>query len=138
MLAPRKMKYRKAMRGSRKGQAQSGNKLAFGKYGIKALSRDWVSAAQIEAARRAMTRYVKRGGKIWIRIFPDKPITQKASEVPMGSGKGNPVGFVAVVKPGHVLFEMDGVEKDIALEALRLASHKLSVQTKIIQRELED
>lgn len=138
MLAPRKMKHRKTMRGSMRGLAQSGNRLAFGKYGIKALDRGWVTAAQLEAARRAMTRHVKRGGKIWIRVFPDKPITQKASEVPMGSGKGNPVGFVTVVKPGHVLFEMDGVEQEVGLEALRLATHKLPVRTKIIQRELED
>lgn len=138
MLAPRKMKHRKEMRGSMKGKAQSGNRLAFGKYGIKALSRDWVTAAQIESARRAMTRHVKRGGKIWIRVFPHKPITQTASETPMGSGKGNPYAFVAVVKPGHVLFEMDGVEPEIAVEALRLACHKLPVRTKIISRELEE
>ncbi|MDP9212065.1 MAG: 50S ribosomal protein L16 [bacterium] len=138
MLAPRKMKHRKVMRGSMKGQAQSGNRLAFGRYGIKALSRDWVTAQQIEAARRAMTRHVKRGGKIWIRVFPGKPITQTASETPMGGGKGNPYAFVTVVKPGHVLFEMDGVEQEVALEALRLARHKLPVRTKIIRKELED
>ena len=135
MLAPRKVKYRKAMRRKMPGNAGTGNTLAFGAYGLKAQTRSWVTAQQIEAARRAMTRYVKRGGKIWIRVFPDKPITQTAAETPMGSGKGAPVGFVSVVKPGRVLFEMDGVPREIALEALRLAAHKLPVRTRFITKE---
>jgi len=121
-----------------KGQSNVGNTLAFGRFGLKSLGRDRISAQQIEAARRAMTRYVKRGGKIWIRIFPDHPVTKTASETPMGSGKGNPEGYVMKVKPGRVMFEMDGVEPDVAQEALRLASHKISVKTKIISREGEE
>lgn len=135
MLQPRKVKYRKRMRGSMKGQSNAGNTLAFGKFGLKSLDRDQVSAQQIEAARRAMTRYVKRGGKIWIRIFPDVPITKTASETPMGGGKGNPEGFATKVKPGRILFEMDGIDAGTAHEALRLAAHKLSVKTRIISRE---
>lgn len=134
MLAPRKVKHRKMMRGSMRGQSGLGNTLAFGRYGLKAQTASWVSAQQIEAARRAMTRYVKRGGKIWIRIFPDKPITQKAAEVGMGKGKGNPVSFVAVVKPGRVMFEMDGVTREQAEEAIRLAAQKLPVKTKFLAR----
>ncbi len=135
MLAPRKVKHRKMMRGKMRGDAQLGNSLAFGRFGLKATSRDAVTAQQIESARRAMTRYVKRGGKIWIRIFPDKPITATASETPMGGGKGAPVGFVAVVRPGRVLFEMDGVSREIASEAMRLAAHKLPVRTRFLDRE---
>lgn len=138
MLAPRKVKHRKMMRGTMKGQSNLGNTLAFGQYGLKAMSRDWVTAQQIESARRAMTRYVKRGGKIWIRIFPDKPITQTASETPMGGGKGAPHSFVAVVKPGRILFEMDGVEADVASEALRLAAHKLPVRTRMVSRTVAE
>lgn len=138
MLQPRKVKHRKAQRGTMKGQSNAGNTLAFGKFGLKSLGRDQISAQQIEAARRAMTRYVKRGGKIWIRIFPDHPITRTASETPMGKGKGNPEGYVMKVKPGRIMFEMDGVEPDVAQEALRLASHKISVKTKIISREGEE
>lgn len=137
MLAPKKVKHRKIMRGRMAGQAIKGNSLAFGAYGLKAQTRGWVSAQQIESARRAMTRYVKRGGKIWIRIFPDKSITQTANETPMGGGKGNPVGFVSVVKPGRMLFEMDGVPEEVAVEAMRLAAHKLSVQTKLVRRTEE-
>jgi large subunit ribosomal protein L16 len=138
MLQPRKVKYRKAQRGSMKGQSNAGNTLAFGRFGLKALSRDWVSAQQIEAARRAMTRHVKRGGKIWIRVFPDKPITQTASETPMGKGKGAPSGYVAVVKPGRVLFEMDGIDADTARQAITLAAHKLPVKTRIITRQKDE
>lgn len=134
MLAPRKVKHRKHMRGKMGGQSNAGNTLAFGAYGLKAQTRDWVTAQQIEAARRAMTRYVKRGGKIWIRIFPDKPITATASETPMGGGKGAPVAFVAVVKPGRILFEMDGVDRETAVEALRLAAHKLPVRTRLVSK----
>ena len=137
MLAPRKVKHRKTMRGRMAGKAINGNKLSFGAYGLKAQTRAWVSAQQIESARRAMTRYVKRGGKIWIRVFPDKSITQTANETPMGGGKGNPVGFVAVVKPGRILFEMDGVTEEIAQEALRLAAHKLSVRTRFVRKTEE-
>jgi large subunit ribosomal protein L16 len=137
MLAPRKVKHRKMMRGSMPGNAESGNTLAFGAYGLKAQTRSWVTAQQIEAARRAMTRYVKRGGKIWIRVFPDKPITQTAAETPMGSGKGAPVGFVTVVKPGRMLFEMDGVTRETASAAMRLAAHKLPVRTRFVSKEDE-
>jgi large subunit ribosomal protein L16 len=137
MLAPKKVKHRKIMRGKMGGKAINGNTLAFGAYGLKAQTRDWVTAQQIESARRAMTRYVKRGGKIWIRIFPDKSITQTANETPMGGGKGNPVSFVAVVKPGRILFEMDGVPDEVASEALRLAAHKLSVRTRMVRRTEE-
>lgn len=138
MLAPRKVKHRKMQRGTMRGQSSLGNTLAFGNYGLKAQSRDWVTTQQIEAARRAMTRYVKRGGKIWIRVFPDKPITAKPNEVGMGKGKGAPIGFVAVVKPGRVLFEMDGVPRDMARRAMTLAAHKLPVKTRIIVRTEED
>ena len=132
MLAPRKVKHRKTMRGKMRGLSQNGNQLSFGAYGLKAQTRSWVSAQQIEAARRAMTRHVKRGGKIWIRVFPDKPITQTANETPMGGGKGAPVAFVMVVKPGRMLFEMDGVPREVAVEAMRLAAHKLPVRTKFV------
>ena len=138
MLQPRKGKHRKAQRGKMKGPSVNGSTLAFGKYGLKSLGRSWVTAQQIESARRAMTRHVKRGGKIWIRVFPDKPVTKTASETPMGKGKGNPEFFVAVVQPGRILFEMDGIEPDVAHEAMRLAAHKLPVRSRIISRDTEE
>jgi large subunit ribosomal protein L16 len=137
MLFPKRTKYRKQQRGRMRGKATKGNNLNFGEYGLITLEPHWITARQIEASRRAMTRYVRRGGKIWIRIFPDKPITMRPAETRMGSGKGTPEYWVAVVKPGRVLFEMGGVSKEVALEALRLASHKLPVKTKIISREQE-
>lgn len=134
MLQPKKIKHRKQHRGrgSLKGSAQTGNMVSFGTFGLKANTRGEVTSRQIEAARRAMTRYIKRGGKIWIRIFPHKPITRKASEVPMGSGKGSVEFYVMPIKPGRVLFEMEGVDESVAREAFRLASYKLPVQTKFI------
>lgn len=137
MLFPKRTKYRKQQRGRMRGKATKGNNLNFGEYGLITLEPHWITARQIEASRRAMTRYVRRGGKIWIRIFPDKPITMRPAETRMGSGKGTPEYWVAVVKPGRVLFEMGGVSKEVALEALRLASHKLPVKTKIVSREQE-
>lgn len=134
MLLPRKTKYRKIQKGRIGGVAGRGTELSFGTYGLRAMTSDRVTARQIEAARRAMTRYVKRGGKIWIRIFPDIAVTKKAQDVPMGSGKGNPEYFAARIRPGTVLFEMDGVTRDQALEAMRLASHKLPVKTRFISR----
>ena len=134
MLSPRKVKYRKHHKGVLKGVASAGTTLNFGKYGLKALDNCWVSARQIEASRRAMTRFIKRGGKIWIRVFPDKPITKKGEQSTMGSGKGAVDHYVVVVKPGMVLFEMDGVSEDVAKEALRLASHKLSTKTRFISQ----
>lgn len=135
MLEPSKQKYRRQFRGRMKGKAWRGSELNFGEYGIKSLDRGWVSARQIEAARRAMTGYTKRGGKIWIRIFPDKPITKKPAEVRMGSGKGSVDHFAAVVRPGAILFEIAGVPESIAREAMRRAAHKLSVGTTIVARE---
>lgn len=135
MLMPKKMKFRKQQRGSNRGNASRGSVLSFGKFGIKSLEGGWISAREIEAARRAMTRYIKRGGEVWIRIFPDKPVTMTSPEVPMGSGKGAVDHFVAVIQPGRVLFEMDGVTGSIAKEAMRLAQHKLSVKTKFISKE---
>lgn len=132
---PKKMKYRKQQRNPQRGISKRGNELSFGNFGIKALSAGWISSREIEAARRAMTRYVKRGGEIWIRIYPDKPVTATSAEVPMGSGKGAVDHFVAVVKPGRIMFEMDGVAPNIAREAMRLAQHKISVKTKFISRE---
>lgn len=129
MLIPKKLKHRKHHRGHTKGKATVGNYLAFGTYGLRAISNGWVTSRQIEAARRAVTRYVQRGGKIWIRIFPDKPITSKGNEIPMGGGKGAVDHFVAVVKKGRILFEIDGVTSEQAREAMRLASHKLPVST---------
>ena len=123
------------MKGRMRGKAQKGNKISFGSFAMKSLETSWVTSRQIEAARRAMTRYVQRGGKIWIRIFPDKPITKKPAEVPMGSGKGSLDHFSAVVKPGRIIFEMDGIEKDIAKEAMRRAGHKLPVKVKFIVKE---
>jgi large subunit ribosomal protein L16 len=134
MLAPKKVKYRKQQRGRVYGDAQRGATLAFGDYGLKTLERGWVTAREIEAARVALTRHVKRGGRIWVRIFPDKPVTKKPAETRMGKGKGPPEFWVAVVKPGRMLFEMEGIPKEIAQEALRLASHKLSVSTQFCER----
>ena len=135
MLMPKKVKYRKQQRGRMAGKAWRGSDVSFGDYGLKALDRDWVTNRQIEAARIAMTRKIKRGGKVWINIFPDKPYTKKPAETRMGSGKGSPEGWVAVVKPGRVMFEMSGVSEDLAREAMRLAGHKLPVKTKFVQRE---
>lgn len=135
MLMPKKVKHRKVHRGSRAGRANSGNKLDFGEYGLQALETCWMTANQIEAARIAMTRHIKRGGKIWIRIFPDKPVTKKPAETRMGSGKGAPELWVAVVKRGRMLFEMSGVNEDLAKEAMRLASHKLPIKTRFVTRK---
>ena len=135
MLAPKRVKYRKQMKGRMRGSAQRGNTVAFGEYGLQALDRGWISNRSIEAARIAMTRHMKRGGKVWIRIFPDKPITKKPLEVRMGKGKGNPEGWVAVVKPGRMMFEIEGIPEDVAKRALQLAAAKLPVRCKIIVRE---
>jgi large subunit ribosomal protein L16 len=135
MLIPKKTKHRKHHRGNTKGKAMAGNYLSFGNYGLRATTNGWVTSRQIEAARRAMTRYVQRGGKIWIRIFPDKAITAKGNEIPMGGGKGAVDHFVAVVKKGRVLFEIDGVNVNQAKEAMRLASHKLPVKTSFEERQ---
>ena len=135
MLAPKRAKHRKAFRGSRRGLSIRGSTVAFGEYGLKALSEGWVTSRQIEAARRALTHYTKRGGRIWIRIFPDKPITKKPPETRMGSGKGDVYEYVAVVRPGRVLFEMGGITLDEAKESLRLASAKLPVRTRFITKE---
>lgn len=129
MLLPKKLKHKKHHRGHTKGKATAGNQLAFGSFGLRSMSNAWVTSRQIESARRAMTRYIQRGGKVWIRIFPDKPITQKGNEIPMGGGKGAVDHFVAVVKKGRILFEMDGVTIEQAREAMRLAAHKLPVLT---------
>lgn len=134
MLMPKRVKYRKQQRGRMKGKAVRGSKLAFGQFGLKVLAPGWITARQIEAARIAMTRHIKRGGKVWIRIFPDKPVTQKPAETRMGKGKGSPEYWVAVVKPGRILFELGGVDEELAKEALRLASHKLPFQTKFISQ----
>ena len=136
MLMPKRVKHRKTMRGRMKGKAQRGNFLAYGDYGLVATVPGWVTSQQIEAARIAMTRFIKRGGQVWIKIFPDKPVTAKPAETRMGSGKGSPEYWVSVVKPGRVLFEMNGVSEDIAREALRLASHKLPIKTKFIKKEV--
>ena len=135
MLMPRKTKYRKQMRGRMQGLAKGGTSLAFGDYGIQALAPAYISNRQIEAARIAMTRYIKRGGKVWINIFPDKPITHKPAETRMGKGKGGVEGWVAVVKPGRVIFELSGVTEEVAREAMRLAIHKLPVKSRFIVRE---
>lgn len=135
MLIPKRVKHRKQFRGRMKGTAQRGNKVAHGDYGLVALEPAWITNRQIEAARIAMTRYIKRGGKVWIKIFPDKPVTAKPAETRMGSGKGSPEYWVCVVKPGRVLFEMDGVSKEIAQEAMRLAGHKLPIKTKFVMRK---
>jgi len=136
MLMPKRVKYRKQQRGRMRGKAQTGNKVSFGQYGLKALEAHWITSRQIEAARIAMTRYIKRGGKVWIRIFPDKPVTKKPAETRMGKGKGAPEYWVAVIKPGRVMFEIEGVSEDVAKEAMRLASHKLPIKTKFVSREL--
>jgi len=135
MLQPKKVKFRKLQKGRMRGNAQRGNTVAFGDYGLQALERAWMSARQIEAARIAMTRHIKRGGKVWIRVFPDKPITKKPAETRMGKGKGSPEAWVAVVRPGKVLYEMADVEEDLAMEAFRLAAHKLPFPTRVIERE---
>ena len=137
MLMPKRVKYRRQQRGRMKGKATRGNFVAYGEYGLMATEPCWITANQIEAARIAMTRYTKRGGQVWIKIFPDKPVTQKPAETRMGSGKGSPEYWVAVVKPGRVLFEIAGVSEDIAREALRLASHKLPIKTKIVAKGTE-
>ena len=134
MLMPKRVKYRRQHRGRMKGNANRGNQLAYGEYGLQALEACWMTANQIEAARRAMTRYIKRGGNIWIKVFPDKPVSKKPAEVRMGSGKGSPEYWVAVIKPGRVLFEMSGVSEEIARESMRLAAQKLPIKTKFIQR----
>ena len=135
MLLPKRVKYRKQFRGRMKGKAQRGNKVSHGDYGLVALEPAWITNRQIEAARIAMTRYIKRGGQVWIKIFPDKPVTAKPAETRMGSGKGSPEYWVAVVKPGRVMFEMDGVTKEVAQEAMRLAAHKLPIKCKFVTRE---
>ncbi|MBW4653602.1 MAG: 50S ribosomal protein L16 [Kaiparowitsia implicata GSE-PSE-MK54-09C] len=138
MLSPRRTKFRKQQRGRMKGEASRGNKVDFGDFALQALEPSWITSRQIEASRRAMNRYIRRGGKIWIRIFPDKPVTMRPAETRMGSGKGNPEFWVAVVKPGRVLFEIGGVPEATAREAMRLASHKLPIKTKFITRESEE
>ena len=137
MLLPKRVKYRRVHRGRMTGTAMRGNKVSQGQYGIVALEPAWITSNQIEAARIAMTRYIKRGGKVWIKIFPDKPVTEKPAETRMGSGKGSPEYWVAVVKPGRVLFELADVSEEVAREALRLASHKLPVKCKFVKREEE-
>lgn len=134
MLMPKRTKYRKQQRGRRRGTAKGGTALTFGEYGLKAIAPAWITNREIEAARRSITRYVKRGGKVWIRIFPDKPVTAKPAETRMGKGKGAVEGWVAVVKPGRILYEMEGVTEVEAREAMRLAAHKLSVATKFVMR----
>ncbi len=134
MLSPKKVKYRKRQRGRSRGVAIRGSDVSFGDFGLMTLEHGWLTARQIESARIAMTRHIKRGGQVWIRIFPDKPITKKPAETRMGKGKGSPEEWVAVVKPGRVLYEMDGVDRDVAVEAFRLAGHKLPVKTKVVFR----
>jgi ribosomal protein L16, bacterial/organelle len=138
MLMPKRVKYRKLQKGRMSGKATRGSSIAFGDFGLQAAECGWITARQIEAARIAMTRYVKRGGKIWIRIFPHKSVTKKPAETRMGKGKGAPEGWVAVVKPGTVLYEMEGVTKEVAKEAFRLAAHKLPIGTKFLAREISD
>jgi large subunit ribosomal protein L16 len=139
MLQPKKTKFRKMQKGKMKGNAQRGHQLSFGSYGIKALEETWMTARQIEAARIAVTRFMKRQGQVWIRIFPDKPITKKPAEVRMGKGKGGVEGWVAMVSPGRILFECDGIDMEIAKEALRLAAQKLPIKTKfVIRRDLQN
>ena len=137
MLLPKRVKYRRVQRGRMKGKATRGNTITYGEYGLQALEPAWISFAQIEAARVAMTRYIKRGGQVWIKIFPDKPITQKPAETRMGSGKGSPEYWVAVVKPGRVMFELGGVSGDLAREAMRLAAHKLPIKCKFVKKQDE-
>ena len=135
MLMPKRVKRRRVHRGRMKGASLRGNKISYGDYGVQALEPAWITSNQIEAARVAMTRYVKRGGKVWIKIFPDKPVTEKPAETRMGSGKGSPEHWVAVIKPGRVLFEISGVTEEVAREAMRLASHKLPVKSKFVTRK---
>ena len=135
MLLPKRVKYRRVHRGRMTGKALRGNTLAYGEFGLQAVEPGWITSNQIEAARIAMTRHTKRGGQVWIKIFPDKPVTKKPAETRMGSGKGSPEYWVAVVKPGRVMFEIAGVSEEVAREALRLASHKLPIKTKVIKRE---
>ena len=134
MLSPKRTKYRKYHRGRMRGKATRGNEVSFGKYGLQALEPSWITSRQIEAGRRVMTRYARRGGKLWIRVFPDKPVTMRAAESRMGSGKGSPEYWVAVIKPGTIIFEVDGVSEEIAKEAMRLAAQKLPVTTKFVVR----
>ena len=138
MLLPKRVKYRRVMRGRMTGKATRGNKVTYGSYGLQALESGWIKSNQIEAARIAMTRYIKRGGQVWIKIFPDKPITAKPAETRMGSGKGSPEYWVAVVKPGRVMFEIDGVPEETAREAMRLASHKLPIKCKFVTKDAEE
>ena len=135
MLLPKRVKRRKVQRGRLKGAAHKGNKVTYGDFGLVALEPSWITSRQIEAARIAMTRYIKRGGQVWIKIFPDKPITEKPAETRRGSGKGSPEYWVAVVKPGRIMFEMSGVPEEVAKEAMRLAGHKLPIKTKFIKKE---
>jgi large subunit ribosomal protein L16 len=135
MLQPRRVKYRKVHRGRLKGKAQSGNTVAFGEYGLQALEPSWLTSRQIEAARRAIVRHVRRGGQVWIRVFPDKPVTKKPAETRMGGGKGSPDHWVAVIKPGRILFELAGVKEETAKEALSLASHKLPIAVQFVTRD---
>jgi large subunit ribosomal protein L16 len=137
MLLPKRVKFRRVQRGRLRGKALRGNKISYGEFGLVATEPAWITGNQIEAARIAMTRYIKRGGKVWIKIFPDKPVTSKPAETRMGSGKGSPDYWVAVVKPGRVMFEIAGVPRELAHEAFRLASHKLPIKTKIVDREAE-
>ena len=138
MLMPKRVKFRRVQRGRMKGKAMRGNKVTYGDYGIQAVEPAWITSNQIEAARIAMTRYIKRGGQVWIKIFPDKPITQKPAETRMGSGKGSPEYWVAVVKPGRVLFEIGGVSEELAREAMRLAMHKLPIKCKFVTKQEQD
>ena len=138
MLIPKRVKYRRVQRGRMKGKAMRGNKVSYGEFGLVATEPSWITSNQIEAARIAMTRYTKRGGQVWIKLFPDKPVTEKPAETRMGSGKGSPEYWVAVVKPGRVMFEIAGVSEEVAREALRLASHKLPCKTKIVKRDSEN
>ena len=138
MLLPKRVKYRRVMRGRMTGKATRGNKIAYGDYAIQALEPAWITSNQIEAARVAMTRYIKRGGQVWIKIFPDKPVTEKPAETRMGSGKGSPEYWVAVVKPGRILFEFGGVSEEVAREAMRLAMHKLPIKTKFVTRQMQE
>ena len=138
MLLPKRVKYRRVHRGRMTGKATRGNKIAYGEFGLQALEPGWITSNQIEAARIAMTRYTKRGGQVWIKIFPDKPVTKKPAETRMGYGKGSPEFWVAVVKPGRIMFEIAGVSEEVAREALRLASHKLPIKTKIVARTDEE
>ena len=138
MLMPKRTKYRRVQRGRLKGKASRGNTVTYGEFGLVALEPAWIKANQIEAARIALTRYTRRGGQVWIKIFPDKPVTQKPAETRMGSGKGSPEYWVAVVKPGRVMFEISGVSEEVAREAMRLASHKLPIKTKFVKKETEE